>query len=395
MRIPSICTAMLSGTFVLAGVVMAGADPVITVTQAEDSAVFIELASSGRKNIAASNDEVGVVWEEVRNGKATVLTAFKRAGEKRFSAPAALSKGDALNPVITYCGDRFYLSWIEDGVIRVTTRASGEQPVATPPLTHSSDVNELSIGCGNDSALVAYSSRVDNKYAVYAMQIKHDGKKADTGVSVPVAPVEKFRFQTNPGIAFSKGRIVVTWHDRSNGTNLLYATSGETLDKLTDTVQINELIQKSHEWGSGSSAVRNALSVGPKDRLVIVWLDKRASRSGYKVYSAFSHNGGLTWGDNYKVSDEWGDIVPAWTPAIASDGKKNLTVIWMDKREDENALWVSHLAGLSWSQDKEFRGDDTEPHSPSIAYSPDGRAHLTWIQQTDNGTQLVYQESNF
>jgi len=141
--------------------------------------------------------------------------------------------------------------------------------------------------------------------------------------------------------------------------------------------------------------VSNVLSNGPKDRLVVVWLDKRASRSGYKVYSAFSHNGGLTWGDNYKVSDEWGDIVPAWTPAIASDGNKQLSVLWMDKREDDNALWISHLAGLSWSQDKAFQSGDTETHSPAIAYSPDGRFHAAWIQKGANGTQLVYLETEF
>ncbi len=384
---------MLSGTLLLTSVCVAGNSP-ITVTNTEDASVFIQLASSGRKNIAASNDQVGVVWEEVRNGKATVFTAFKRNGASSFNTPIPLSKGDAFSPVIAYCGDRFYLSWIEDGTIKTTLVDNG-QPGDTLQFTDSTNVNELSIGCGNSSALIAYSSVESNKYAVYATQVSASENRLEAEDSVPVAPVESFHFQTNPGIAFNKGRIVITWHDRSNGTNLLYATSGETLQKLSDPVQINELIQKSHEWGSGSSAVRNALSNGPKDRLVVVWLDKRASRSGYKVFSAFSHNGGLTWTDNYKVSDEWGDIVPAWTPAIASDGNRQLTVLWMDKREEENALWVSQLSGLSWSQDKNLRVDGAEPHSPATAYSPDGRFHATWIQQGANGTQLVYLEARF
>lgn len=394
MRIIYFCQMVVLSTFLFTGVCVADKSPV-TVTQTEGSSAFIQLASSGRKNIAASNDEVGVIWEEVRNGKATVFSAFKQSAEPGFDTPIPLSKGDAFNPVIAYCGDRFYLAWIESGNIMATLVDNG-QPDDILSLTDSGNVNELSIGCGNgSSALFAYSSVEGNKYAVYATQVKADENRLEAGRSVAVAPLEKFRFQTNPGIAFSKGRIVVTWHDRSNGTNLLYATSGKTLQTLSDTVQINELIRKSYEWGSGSSAVRNAISSGPKDRLVVVWLDKRASRSGYKVYSAFSHDGGLTWGDNYKVSDEWGDIVPAWTPAIASDGNRHLTVLWMDKREDENALWVSHLAGLSWSQDKDFANDDTEPHSPAIAYSPDGRCHITWIQRGADGVQLVYQETEF
>ena len=384
---------VLSSILLLTSVCVAGNAP-ITVTHTEDKAVFIQLASSGRKNIAASNNQVGVVWEQIRNGKATVFAAFKRAGEPGFNTPTPLSKGDAYSPVIAYCGDLFYLSWIEEGSIKVMLADNG-QPGDMLPLAESANVNELSISCGANSALIAYSAANNNKSVVYATQVKPNKGRLEAENSVPVAPVESFRFQTNPGIALNKGRIVVTWHDRSSGTNLLYATSGKTLQSLSDTVQINELIKKSHEWGSGSSAVSNVLSNGPKDRLVVVWLDKRASRSGYKVYSAFSHNGGLTWGDNYKVSDEWGDIVPAWTPAIAYDGNKQLSVLWMDKREEDNTLWMSHLAGLSWSQDKDFQSGDTEPHSPAIAYSPDGRFHAAWIQKGANGTQLVYLETEF
>jgi hypothetical protein len=383
---------LLFGTLMLTGVSVADDDPV-TVRHTGDTSVYLQMASSGRKNIAASNEKAGVVWEEVRNGKATVFAAFKRAGEPQFATPIALSKGDAFSPVIAHCGNRFYLSWIEDGAVRVALM-EGDRAGDDHQLEHT-NVNELSIGCGNASALVAYSAVEGNNTAVYATRISAGNNHLQAEASVPVAPVEKYRFQTNPGAAFSKGRIVITWHDRSGGTNLLYATSGETLQELSEPVQINELIKKSHEWGSGSSAVRNSISNGPKDRLVAIWLDKRASRSGYKVYSAFSYNGGLAWTDNYKVSDEWGDIVPAWTPTIAFDGKKNLTVLWMDKREEENAFWVSQLAGLSWSDDRNFHSDATKPHSPATAYSPDGRFHVAWIQQGEEGPRLVYIETEF
>ncbi len=388
----TLCRMLLPGILMLSGVCGADDDP-ITVRQTTDATVYLQMASSGRKNIAASNETVGVVWEEVRDGKATVFAAFKRAGEPIFATPIPLSKGDAFSPVIAFCDNRFYLSWIEDGAIKVTL-VEGDRAGDAHQLEHT-NVNELSIGCGNASALIAYSAVKGNESAVYATRITAGENRLHAEASVPVAPVETYRFQTNPGAAFGKGRIVITWHDRSGGTNLLYATSGETLQELSEPVQINELIKKSHEWGSGSSAVRNAITNGPKDRLVAIWLDKRASRSGYKVYSAFSYNGGLTWTDNYKVSDEWGDIVPAWTPTIAFDGKKNLTVLWMDKREEENAFWVSQLAGLSWSDDRNFYSDGTEPHSPATAYSPDGRFHTAWIQQGKDGPRLVYLETKF
>lgn len=370
-------------------VAAADRDTLLTVSQSSDSSVFLELGSSGRKNIAASNERVGVVWEQIDAGKATVFAAFKTNDQAAFDEPVRLSENDAASPVIAYCDERFYLAWIDDGQLRVSI---SQDQVPPESVTVAGDsVNELSIGCADNSALVAFSKRVGPDYAIYVTR----ADKTDTGLAVAepvsIAPLDKYRFQTNPGVAYSKERIVVTWHDRTSGTNLLYATSGPSLDTLPDQVQINELIQKSYEWGSGSSAIRNAITVGKKQRLVVTWLDKRASRSGYKVYSAFSDSGGLRWSDNYKISDEWGDIVPAWTPAIASDGKRKLRVVWMDTREDENALWYSNLSGMSWSQDYNLASTSEGASSPVIAYSPDGRFHAAWIQKTEGKeTRIVY-----
>lgn len=382
---------LLSALFLALLMPLAAAErgPLLTVSQPDDTSVFFELGSSGRKNIAASDQRVGLVWEQINAGKASVFAAFKSSDQAGFDQPVRVSKGDAVSPVIAYCGEQFYLAWIDDGELRVSI----SPPEAPPePITVAGNsVNELSIGCADQSALLAFSKRVGPDYAIYVTRVD----LVDTGLAVAepvgIAPPDKYRFQTNPGVAYSKERIVVTWHDRTTGTNLLYATSGQSLDTLTDQVQINELIQKSYEWGSGSSAIRNAITVGKKQRLVVSWLDKRASRTGYKVYSAFSDNGGLSWSDNYKVSDEWGDIVPAWTPAIASDGKRKVRAVWMDKREDENALWYSKLSGMSWSQDYNLANTSEGASSPVVAYSPDGRFHAAWIQKTEGEkTRIVY-----
>ena len=127
--------------------------------------------------------------------------------------------------------------------------------------------------------------------------------------------------------------------------------------------------------------MRNTLAVGENDRLVAVWLDKRASRAGYKVYSAFSNDGGISWGDNYNIIDEWGTIVPQWTPAVASNGHDKLLAVWMDAREDEKTIWMSELNGMTWSSNTSLSGDAEEAHSPVIAYSPDGTLHAAWIEK--------------
>jgi hypothetical protein len=290
--------------------------------------------------------------------------------------------------VIASCGGLFFVGWIEDDSVRITAY-NNEQPGGVVQPVHG-PINELTIGCMGDSALLAWSRRAGNGYAVEASSVESEKGELTYTAPVPVASTDTYRFQTNPGVAYAEGRIVVTWHDRSSGTNLLYATSGKQLDKLDTQVQVNELIKKSYEWGSGSSAVRNTLAVGDNDRLVAVWLDKRASRAGYKVYSAFSNDGGISWGDNYNIIDEWGTIVPQWTPAIASNGHDKLLAVWMDAREDEKTIWMSELNGMTWSSNASLSGDVEDAHSPVIAYSPNGTLHAAWIEKQSGGSRIRY-----
>ena len=381
--------ALIATALVVASTaVFADAPLLLTVTQSDDPAEFFQLESSGRKNIAASDNEVGLVWEETRKGQTASYLAFKQLpGESGFAAPIRLGGKDAFDPVIAYCGARYFVAWIETYSVQAAVYTAGglskSQPLVKGP------VNELTIACAGDAALLAWSKPQGQGYAVEVTRLEADKGQLSHAPNVAVASADTYRFQTDPGVALAKGRIVVTWHDRSSGTNLLYATSGKHLDRLDTQVQINELIQKSDEWGRGSSAVRNALAVGKHERLVAVWLDKRSSRSGYKVYSAFSNDGGISWGDNYGVIDEWGTVVPQWTPAVASNGDK-LLAVWMDSREDAKTIWMSKLHGMVWSSNDSLSGDAEEAHSPVIAYSPNGTLHAAWIETAADGSQIRY-----
>jgi hypothetical protein len=369
--------------------VYAGDALLLTVTRSDDPADFFQLESSGRKNIAASDTEVGLVWEKNRKGQTASYLAFRQlTGNSAFGAPVRLGDKDAFDPVIAHCGSRYYVAWIENAGAQAAIYTAGALRATLPVV--SGPVNELSIACAGDSALLAWSKHQGKGYAVEATRIEVEHGQLSHVPNVAVAPTDKYRFQTNPGVAFTKGRIVVTWHDRSSGTNLLYATSGKRLDKLDTQVQINELIQKSYEWGSGSSAVRNALAVGKDERLVAVWLDKRASRAGYKVYSAFSNDGGISWSDNYNIIDEWGTILPQWTPAVASNGRDKLLAVWMDSREDEKTIWMSRLRGMTWGSNIPLSGDAEEAHSPVVAYSPNGILHAAWIETGSDGSRIRY-----
>jgi hypothetical protein len=379
---------MAAGALVLVWAAAAADPQLLTVASSNGEAVFFQLEASGRKQIAADDRRVGLVWEESRGGQSSSYLAFKPLGKEQvFGAPQLLAPA-ASSPVIARCGGHFYVAWIEPDRVRASSYA-GEQRGATVELLHGV-VNELTIACRDNSALFAWSrpTGTADLVEVGALQAEQDGLRHTA--AVPVAPLDTYHFQTNPGVAYAKGRVIVSWHDRSSGTNLLYTSSARGLDRFDPPVQVNELIQKSEEWGSGSSAVRNALAVVEGQRLVAVWLDKRSSRTGYKVYAAFSHDGGISWGDNYEVIDEWGAVVPQWTPAMAADGRDRLQVVWMDAREDDTAIWCASLDGLSWGANTRLSGAARDVHSPVIAYGPDGTLHAAWIDTDGANRRLRY-----
>ncbi|HHJ17139.1 MAG TPA: hypothetical protein ENJ80_10625 [Gammaproteobacteria bacterium] len=378
-----------------AGSVLAGPrnSELITAVPAAGKTVFYQIDSAGRHNIAASATHIALVWETVAGGSGSTSIAFKAHAEKTFSSPQQLSESaDAFSPSITPCGNGFVVAWIAGKQLRArTARADALGPVAT---IAEGDIAEISVGCREDrELLVAWAGNAGRNSHVYLARADLDGDRLQPRVSVAVAPKDKFHSQSNPGVTFAKGRYIVSWHDRSTGTNLLYAVSGAEPGAFEAPVQINEWIQKSDEWGKGSSAIRNVLSVTRDGWVTIAWLDKRGSRSGYKVYATFSADGGLKWGENYRVSDDFSDDIPQWSLSLTADKKGKAVAAWMDSRYDENAIWMARLHGISWSDDIGISDEgEYRPRSPAVCFGPDGTLHAVWIEDDPQGEgmRIVY-----
>lgn len=382
-----------------AGSVLAGtrSSELITAVPAAGKTVFYQIDSAGRHNIAASATHVALVWETVDGGVSNTSIAFKAHTGKTFSAAQVLSEaGDAFSPSITPCGKAFVVAWIAGKQLRARTASSDALgPIAT---IAEGNIAEISVGCREDSELlVAWAGNKVRDSHVYLSLARLDGDRLLPGTTVAVAAQDKFHSQSNPGVVFAKGRYIVSWHDRSTGTNLLYTVSGAVPDAFETPIQINEWIQKSDEWGRGSSAIRNVLSVTRDGWVTIAWLDKRGSRSGYKVYATFSADGGRKWGENYRVSDDFSDDIPQWSLSLSADKKGKAVAAWMDSRYDENAIWMARLHGISWSEDIGI-SDDSEyrPRSPAVSFGPDGTLHAVWIEDDPqgNGVRIVYRNSS-
>ena len=274
-------------------------------------------------------------------------------------------------------------------------RTAGSDTLGPITTIAEGNIAEVSVGCREDrELLVAWTGNEGRDSQVYLSLASLDGDKLLPGAAVSVVSKDTYHTQSNPGVVFAKGRYIVSWHDRSTGTNLLYTVSGAVPGAFDAPIQVNEWIQKSDEWGRGSSAIRNVLSVTRDGWVTIAWLDKRGSRSGYKVFATFSADGGRTWGENYRVSDDFSDDIPQWSLSLSADRKGKAVAAWMDNRYDENAIWMARLHGISWSEDIGVSNDSQyRPRSPAVSFDPEGTLHAVWIEDDPQGegVRIVYQ----
>lgn len=368
----------------------------LTAVPARGDSVFYQMESTGRSNMATTNTQVALVWETTTQGVTKLNVAFKLITATSFSPPVLLSESaNSFNPVITACDNHFIAAWVEGKTIRAKLVSMNK--LGNTVTVANGDINELTIACKvNKSALLAWTVKTGRSSKVVVAELNIVEDKLVHSAEAVVVPTKKFSMQSSPAVAYAKDRYIVTWSDVSTGTNLLYSSSGKNINNFSKPVQINEWIKKSDEWGRGSSAVRNVLAVAKNELLVIVWLDKRGSRSGYKVYGAFSYDGGLSWGDNYKIGDESANDYPQWSLTLAANRNGQAVVSWMDARYDENIIWLAELHGITWNAEEEISTDgEYKPRSPVVTMGSDGLSHAVWIEDTPTrkGSQIVYKSN--
>ena len=111
-------------------------------------------------------------------------------------------------------------------------------------------------------------------------------------------------------------------------TVLNYASLAKDAGQFSAPVQINDTVQKSASYGSGSSAI-NPVVASSAQGYWLAWLDKRADRAGYKIYSAHSRDG-RTWSEDLKVQDDFGDETPQWSVSLAIASTGAAVAVWSD-----------------------------------------------------------------
>lgn len=380
-------------------------DDPVTVAGAADVPHYHHLDGAGRRHIAASADQVVVVWEDDRSGAPQVYAAIKPREAQAFASTMQLSDGqEAYEPAIAALGGASWLAaWEQDGAV-VMRRIDAAGMGAILPLAGAGS-RQVTLATARDGRVAAVWARDRaGGQLLEASELRIDGGELSASPVTLVAPLADHPYQGFPAAAWSDdGALLIAWEDRRAGHTRLFATRRDNGAGFAPEVQLNEHNAPTEDGqevaGLGSGVMRVMLAADAGGTVRAVWLDKRNAASGYAVWGAASNDGGRSFGANRIVQDEGGAAVQQWHAALAG-GATGFVAAWDDTREawsDDSetgdVLLSWNFAG-DWSSDLLVPGASGDGYqgSPAAALDPHGDLHLLWIERADlsSPTRLRY-----
>ena len=366
---------------------------------------FHHLDGAGRRHVAVSGNDVGVVWEDDSSGAPQVYIATKPRDQDHFGAPRQISTGaEAYEPAIVGLGDgRFATAWEQDQ--SVVARIVGAVDAGALQVLAGPGARQITLAGDGDGRLVAvWAHNGGHGQLIEAAGLSIEGAGVRAALqAVAVAPLTEHAYQGYPAAAFNhRGDLLIAWEDRRAGHTRLFHTRRAAGQAFAAERQLNEHHAPppgEEGAGLGSGVMRVMLAVDGADRARAVWLDKRNAASGYAVWGAASEDAGGTFGTNEIVQDDNGSAVAQWHAALTAGGRM-FVAAWDDAREgwDDNSETGDVL--LSWNDGGGWSADWLVPvasgagyqGSPALTLDKRGDLHLVWIERDDltSPTRLRY-----
>jgi hypothetical protein len=373
-------------------------DEPVAVTSTHGEKIFHHLESSGRRNLAISNDTVAVAWEDDRDGTPRIYLAHKGLDDREFKHEVRISgPGEAYEPSLAALdNDLFAIAWEEDAKIHLRLLT----PIELGPIIvlDTQEAMQPSLTSYKRGLLLAFSRR-DGRYGrIWMQQFKVDGLALhlESGCAVDSEPARAE--QLYPAIVGLGDHIIVAWEDRRPGHTIIMASENDAtkLCQFHSPQRVSdEIIDRTAVYGKGYGVARVALARYGADKVLAAWADKRDFRTGYDIYSADYQPGKKQlFGDNVRVQDDFGGLAEQWHTTSAGDLSGRLVVAWDDRRDDNADIVLSWLENGGWSDDLVVPGASGtgEQNHPTVSLDSSGNLHLAWIQRESvNGpTQVLY-----
>ncbi len=362
---------------------------------------FHHIDSSGRRNIAVSDNQVAIAWEDDRDATPRIYLSYKMAAGAGFSKEIRISgDGEAYEPSLAaLSGGRYLVAWEEEGhtYARVAAIDGGLKLGPIAGIGNGS-TSQVSLTTSGDKVAAVWSQR-DGRYGrIHAARFAVDDKQLlASGTGCPVDPVPPTDEQLYPSAIFSGDRLLVAWEDRRPKHTIIMAAV-EREDNTCDFSEPLRISEKPHgrnlPYGAGHGVSRVALGRYGRSGAFAVWADKRSFRNGYDIWGAPYSVSENRFGGNEMVQDDFGGLAKQRHATVAGSEDATLVVAWDDEREGDTDIVLSWRVEGEWSDDwpVPVASGEGRQGSPSMVLDQRGNLHLTWVERQLSGatTALKY-----
>jgi hypothetical protein len=334
--------------------------------------------------IAANGNVVHTVWVDNRDGNYEIY--YKRSTNNgiNWGADIRLTNNTAYSryPSIAVSGSTIHVLWEDEyeNHIEIHYKRSTDNGI-----NWGTDIRLTN----NDTSFSRYPSFVvsgsnlhivftDNRDGNYEIYYK---KSTDSGISwgIDTRLTNSIAGNWTSSIAVSGSVIHVVWYGWNNGDPEIYykrsTNSGITWEPE---------IRLTNEPGFSlipSIAVSGSI-------VHIVWIDTRDGN--FEVYYKHSTDGGLTWGTDYRLTN---NVADSESPSIAVSGS-NVHIVWPDDRDSNFEIYYkcSTDGGKTWKADTRLTNNTANSTGPCIAISS-SILHIVWSDDRDGNSDIYYKRN--
>jgi len=281
--------------------------------------------------IAASGNDVHVVWYDDRDGNDEIYYRQSTDGGSSWEADTRLTDNSAYSyiPTVSVSDQIVHLVWVD-------TRD------------------------GNDEIYYKRSTDGGSSW------------EADTRLS------NNFAASYYPSISASGLVVLVVWEDNREGNNEIYC-------KSSADGGIN--------WGAetrltSNSAASNNPSVAVSSSFMhVVWQDNRDANR--EIYYKCSTDGGVSWGTDIQLTNNFAD---SRYPSV-SLSDSCVHVVWHDNRDGNDEIYYKRSTdgGLNWGPETRLTNDSASSFDLSISAS--GQVvNVVWTDTRDGNDEIYYKQ---
>ncbi len=218
--------------------------------------------------------------------------------------------------------------------------------------------------------IITWVDKRNGDYDTYAQRYASDGAVLGTN----------FKVNDDQGSAWSpsistdsSGNFIIAWSDGRNGDGDIYVQR-----YANDGTPFGNNFKVNDDQGSADQR-SSSISTDSTGNFVITWTDKRNGHND--IYAQLYSSDGCFLGMNFKIICDSGTV--SWyDPSLSTDRSGNFVITWGDNRNGNWDIYAQRYSSDGTVLGTNFKVNDdpgsTNQYEPSVAVQADGNFVITW-----------------